>query len=254
MKTIQPYLELPIKTYSASTESLLDEKKQVINEHMLELFINGEKWMTFICSPTNLAELALGFIWNENVISDLSQVKSVVLSEDLSKIEIDLKIEVEKPTNFHRTTTGIALPNKETIDRPKVDYAFPVKDLSTLYGRFSNEQKLHDMVGGFHSAGLSDGQEIYIIMEDLGRHNCLDKLAGGWLLCEQKFSPSILMISGRISSEMVLKSLFIGSRLLISRTTPTALAIQIAEQAGMCLVGYMRSKQFNVYSHPEYLV
>jgi FdhD protein len=253
MKTKLPYIELPIKTYSALTESLLDEKKQVINEHMLELFINEERWMTFICSPTNLEELALGFIWNENIITDLNQVNSVVLSENLSKININLKIEVERPTNFHRTTTGITLPNKKNFTQPILDYSFPVKDLSALYSRFSDEQKLHDLVGGFHSAGLSDGQQIYIIMEDLGRHNCLDKLAGGWLLYEQKFSPSILMISGRISSEMVMKSLFIGSRILISRTTPTALAIQIAEKAGMCLVGYMRSRQFNVYSHPEYL-
>ena len=91
-------------------------------------------------------------------------------------------------------------------------------------------------------------------MEDLGRHNCVDKLAGAWLLGKQVFRPVILMLSGRISSEMVMKSLALGVRFLVSRTTPTALAIEMAQEAGICLIGYMRANQFEVYSHSEYLV
>jgi len=254
MKTKKPYLEFAIKTYLNSKDSIIDENIQVIKEHLLELFINDEKWMTFICSPTNLEELAFGFLWNENVISDLKQIKSVELSPDLSKIEIRLDRQVTKPTHFHRTTTGMALPQGMVAARKIESFSFPAKELPTLYNRFSDEQTLHDLVGGFHSAGLSDGKTIKIIMEDLGRHNCLDKLAGAWMKMEPKISPVILMISGRISSEMVMKSVAMGTQILISRTSPTAMAIEIAETAGICLVGYMRSKQFHIYSHPEYLV
>ena len=254
MKAQKPYLEFEIKTYVNSTGSFVDETIQVIKEHMLELFVNGDKWMTFICSPTNLEELALGFLWNENVISNFDQIKSMQLSSDLSRIEITLDRLVAKPTNFHRTTTGMALPQSEIAARKVAGFSFPAKALPSLYDRFSEEQKLHDLVGGFHSAGLSDGQNIEIMMEDLGRHNCLDKLAGAWLMMEKKVSTTILIISGRISSEMVLKSVAMESRILVSRTSPTALAIEIAEKAGICLVGYMRSRQFHVYSHAEYLV
>jgi FdhD protein len=254
MKTQKPYLEFAIKTYLNSKDTIINENIQVIKEHMLELFINDEKWMTFICSPTNLEELALGFLWNENVISDLNQIKSVKLSPDLTKIEIKLNRLVTKPTHFHRTTTGMALPQNEVAAREVAGFSYPAKELPSLYNRFSEAQKLHDLVGGFHSAALSDGQNIKIVMEDLGRHNCLDKLAGAWLKMEPKVSPVVLTISGRISSEMVLKSVAMGTQILISRTSPTALAIEIAEKAGICLVGYMRSKQFHIYSHPEYLV
>ncbi len=253
MDTKKPYLELDIKTYSKANDEILEEKRQVINEHLLELFINGEKWMTFICSPTNLEELALGFLWNENVISDLHQVRSINLSPDLSKIEIKLDRLVEKPSHFHRTSTGIALPQSESATREIAGFSYPAKDLPLLYNRFSESQEMHSLVGGFHSAGMSDGQTIQIVMEDLGRHNCLDKIAGALLQAEHKMRPVILLISGRISSEMVLKSLTMGCRILVSRTSPTALAIEIAEKTGICLAGYMRSKQYHIYSHPEYL-
>lgn len=92
------------------------------------------------------------------------------------------------------------------------------------------------------------------MMEDLGRHNCIDKLAGAWLLGEQDFKPVILMLTGRVSSEMVMKSLALDVKMIITRTTPTALAIEMAEEAGICLIGYMRASQFEVYSHAEYLV
>lgn len=254
MKAQKPYLEFAIKTYINSTGSIVDENIQVIKEHMLALFINGEKWMTFICSPTDLEELALGFLWNENVISNIDQIMSMQLSSDLSRIEITLDRPVTKPANFHRTTTGMALPQSETAARTVAGFSYPAKALPLLYERFSEEQKLHDLVGGFHSAGLSNGQNIEIMMEDLGRHNCLDKLAGAWLKMDKKVSTTVLVISGRISSEMVLKSVAMETRILVSRTSPTALAIEIAEKAGICLVGYMRSRQFHIYSHPEFLV
>lgn len=134
--------------------------------------------------------------------------------------------------------------------------SFPMQDLSKLYYEFTQKQELHDLAGGFHSAGLSDGGVSFpIIIEDLGRHNCVDKLAGGALLLgNYNFSPSIMVISGRISSEMVMKSLAMGIRLIISRTTSTTMAIELAEKHGICLIGYMRANQYEVYSHPEYLV
>lgn len=254
MEDQKPYIESAVKTFVNATGSIIDEKIQVIKEHMLELFINDEKWMTFICSPTNLEELALGFLWNENVISGLDQIQSMNLSPDLTKIDIKLDRIVTKPNNFHRTTTGMAFSQGEIVYRKVEGFSYPAKELHQLYSRFTEEQTLHDLVGGFHSAGLSDGHEIQIIMEDLGRHNCLDKLAGALLRAQLSVKPTILMISGRISSEMVMKSLAMGSRLLISRTSPTALAIQMAEKAGICLVGYMRSRQYHIYSHHEFLV
>lgn len=249
-----PYIELPFFAYLDTAPQLIETHKPVISEHSLELCVNGESWISFVCSPTNLKELAVGFLWNENVITDMNQIKDIRLKSDLSAIEISVDGKVLKPTNFHRTSTGTEPQHTKVNISSTKKVHYPAKELPLLYNCFSLEQKLHDHAGGFHSACLSDGVEINLVMEDLGRHNCVDKLAGAWLLGKQVFRPVILMLSGRISSEMVMKSLALGVRFLVSRTTPTALAIEMAQEAGICLVGYMRANQFEVYSHSEYLV
>lgn len=251
-----PYVEMPTKLFLDTAPGLIDQSKPVIREHSLELIVNGESWLSFICSPCDLNELAVGFLWNENVISEKEQVNEITLTHDLSAIEVTVNGEVTKPTTFHRTSTGTepqATPVFSTRDN-EVEVRLVARELPELYNRFSMEQKMHDFAGGFHTAGLSDGEAVNLVMEDLGRHNCIDKLAGAWLLGEQEFEPLVLMLTGRISSEMVMKSLALGVRFIISRTTPTALAVHMAEEAGICLVGYMRATQFEVYSHSEYLI
>ena len=184
----------------------------------------------------------------------MEDVESVKLADDPSSIEIRLKKAVEKPHSFHRTSTSLQ-PIQSNLSEGSSEPAFFQKqDLTNLYQRFTQKQLLHDLAGGFHSAGLSDGLSSPIIVEDLGRHNCVDKLAGAWLLGSHKFSPTIMLLSGRISSEMVMKSLAMGIRLIISRTTPTTRAIELADKLGICLIGYMRANQYEVYSHPEYLI
>ena len=249
-----PYVDMPIKTYLESAPQLIEQTKPVIREHSLELIVNGESWLSFICSPTELEELAVGFLWNEKVISEKSQILDIFLKPDLSAIEIKVSNETSKPTKFHRTSTGTEPQQATTQYISTKPRQFSAKELPVLYRQFSMKQKLHDHAGGFHTAGLSDGQEINLVMEDLGRHNCIDKLAGAWLLGEQDFEPVILMLTGRVSSEMVMKSLALGIKMIITRTSPTALAIEMTQQTGICLVGYMRANQYEVYSHAEYLV
>lgn len=250
----KPYQELAIKSYKLSNGRLEDTRKAVIKEHSLALIVNGELWMTFICSPIQLKEQAVGFLFNEGVISGLEDIDSIILAEDLSRIDMQLKKSVEKPDSFHRTSTGIQPVQTEPNDERAEPVSFQMQDLTKLYYEFTQKQELHDLAGGFHSAGLSDGLSIPIIVEDLGRHNCVDKMAGALLFGNYDFSPSIMVISGRISSEMVMKSLAMGIRLIISRTTSTTMAIEMAEKHGICLIGYMRANQYEVYSHPEYLV
>jgi FdhD protein len=98
---------------------------------------------------------------------------------------------------------------------------------------------------------LSDGVEVTASAEDIGRHNTLDKIAGLCLLHDLHPERRILMTTGRISSEMIQKSARIGATIVISRTSPTSMSIQLAEQMGITLIGYARASQFNIYSHPE---
>jgi FdhD protein len=101
---------------------------------------------------------------------------------------------------------------------------------------------------------LSDGQHILYQVEDIGRHNTLDKLAGRLLLESGVGSPKILLTTGRISSEMMTKAIRMGVEVVVSRTSPTTHSIQLAQAAGVTLIGYARRTEFLVYTHPERLI
>ncbi|MFZ3071398.1 MAG: formate dehydrogenase accessory sulfurtransferase FdhD [Anaerolineaceae bacterium] len=247
----EAYIDQTIWQYSQSSGSLNQLTKPLIREHALTLVVNGENWLTFICSPTDLPALALGFLWNENVVSDLAEVKTFAISTDSSEIRVELTHPVVKPAHFHRTSTGVSPQSLRQTQTIPSDFHIPAEQVTGLFREFMDLQTLHDQVGGFHSAGLSDGSKVRLVVEDLGRHNCADKLDGLFLLQNKPFTPRALLLSGRISSEMVFKTLPLGIPLIVSRTSPTSLAVQIADQAGITVVGYLRSNQFEVYCHPE---
>ena len=247
----EPAQNFTILRYDGETDSLETVTRPIVVEHATELIVNGEKWITFICSPDHLEALAIGFLWNEAVLTDINQIDNMDLSLDGKQISIRLNSVVEKPKNFHRTSTGIAIdqPRHAIINEQK--FTVNAGEILSLYREFNQLQALHNAVGGFHSGALSDGGTINLFIEDVGRHNCIDKLAGLYLQSSRSFSPRLLLISGRISSEMVAKSFNLGVSVLVSRTSPTSLAIQTAQQAGITLVGYLRGRSYNIYTHPE---
>ncbi len=108
--------------------------------------------------------------------------------------------------------------------------------------------------GGIHSAAVGEGRTILLHSEDIGRHNTLDRIAGEALFKSIDLKGKVLLTSGRVSSEMVTKAAMLGISLIASRTSPTDLAVQLAKEAGITLIGYLRSSGFNVYTYPETLV
>jgi len=107
--------------------------------------------------------------------------------------------------------------------------------------------------GGVHSSALSNGENLLVVMEDIGRHNTLDKIAG-WVLTKKGISQNcIILTTGRISSEMLQKSIRIGASIVVSRTSPSSLALKMAQESGVCLIGYARNNRFRIYTHDEYI-
>jgi FdhD protein len=123
--------------------------------------------------------------------------------------------------------------------------------LLDLFQIFTSQQEYYHSVGGFHSAALCDQNNIRISIEDVGRHNCLDKLSGLFLLGNKSFSPKIILLTGRISSEMFYKANKIQAPIIVTKTTPTHNSVIQAIKSNITVVGYMRSDSFTIFSHPE---
>jgi len=120
-----------------------------------------------------------------------------------------------------------------------------------IFREFIASADMHNQAGGLHASALTDGKTILALVEDIGRHNTLDKIAGKILL--EKIIPAkrIILTSGRVSSEMLQKSARLQAEVIVSRTSPTSNSIMLAENWGITLIGYARGDRFTVYSHPE---
>lgn len=239
------------QNYFSETNTFAETTQEVIAEKKVKLVVNGDDWLSFICSPMHLEALAIGFLWNEHIINALEEVKNITINMVKGLINVDLKGCVTKPMTWHRTTTGLSISSKNDTQTITNNFTISAKELIRLFETFSSCQTLYKTVGGFHSAGLSDGERVNIFMEDVGRHNCMDKVAGQFLLDVKPFDPKIVLLTGRISSEMIHKALRLRVPLIVSRTTPTANAVNIARSNKCTLIGYLRTNHFTIYSHSE---
>jgi len=229
----------------------------VITEASVDLMVNGRFWVSWMCTPTQLEELAVGFLFNEGVINSIDEVEIVRPCDDKTSVDVWLNRQVEEPAQWRRTSGCSGGVTRADVETPRSP--IPVQEhvdpdrLANYMDQLLESQELYRLVRGVHCSILTDGNDVQAIAEDIGRHNTLDKIAGQLLEKNLPRENWIIMTTGRISSEMLQKSAHIGAYMVVSRTSPSTLSIQLARQLGITLVGYARRSQFNVYSYPERL-
>ena len=227
----------------------------VIIEMPVSLTVNGEIWLTFMCTPNNLEALAVGFLFNEGIIQQREEIAEVRVCPEGDNVDVWLHHSTEKPKQWKRTSGcsgGVTAIIKQEEKRVfGDDFVLPPEKIADLIIQLFESQKLYRQVGGVHTSALTDGLKFYVITEDIGRHNTLDKIAGRFLLDGIAIHPKMLITTGRVSSEMMQKAAHLGASFVISRTSPSSLSIEMAEEWGITLIGYTRRDRFNVYTHPE---
>jgi len=231
---------------------------EVIVEMPVSLTVNGNVWLTFMCTPIDLEAMAIGFLFNEGVITNLNDIASVHLCASGDNVDIWLYKSLKKPEKWRRTsgcTGGITFVEDQFSPViPENGYILSASKVHKMVGDLFETQVLYRSSGGVHSSALGDGDRIRVMAEDIGRHNTLDKIAGKILLGNIELERKIMITTGRISSEMLQKSARMGASFVISRTSPSSLSIEMAERWGITLIGYARRNRFNVYTHAHRIV
>ncbi len=230
----------------------------VIAEKAVSLTVNNVVWLTFMCTPDDLEALAIGFLYDEEIIEKLEEVASVHVCPAGDNIDVWLSHSVQKPEKWTRTSgcsggkTGVEKSKKLAAGgSPTNGNLLPAGKIADLIRRLVDSQELYRKSGGAHTSAVSDGEKLVLVAEDIGRHNTLDKLAGRILLQHIQLSKRIILTTGRISSEMIQKAGRMRASIVISRTSPSTLSVQMAEKLGITLIGYAKSGHFTVYTHPE---
>jgi FdhD protein len=229
-------------------------------EAVITLHVNGQALVRLMCTPTALKDLALGFLFNEGLIEGLEDVAVVEPCSGAQGMDIWLRHDVEVPTVRSITSGCSGGTTFEDVGRVgqqiESDQVVTPGQVTALMEQLSDAAALYRRAGGVHTAALaaSGGEELICLAEDVGRHNTLDKIAGSCLRKGMPTKDGVLLTSGRVSSEMVTKAAHMGIPVIVSRTSPTTLSIELAEAWGITLIGYTRRRSFRVYAGRERVV
>jgi FdhD protein len=231
---------------------LEEVEREVVREQPLTIFVNGERFLTLLCSPMQLEALVVGYLWMEKVIGGLEEISRLEVSEVDGHAHVTLRHPVTLPSE-RILTSGCGGGITFRIDHrlfPPVTSSLRV-DPDRLAARMKDlfdAARHYKASRGIHGAALCDAQQLLIVAEDVGRHNAVDKVKGEGLLQGIDTHDRILLSTGRISSEMLLKAARMGVPLVASRTSPTEMAVCLAEQLNITVCGYVRPDSLNLYA------
>lgn len=240
---------------------LREKKTEGITEEVpLTIEINRKELATLLASPFDFKQLTLGFLFTSGLIEGISEVKSLVIDEERWKANVELNHEgFSDELFFKRVYTsgcgkGVIFHNPlDLIQRVKLPAGFEIKSekILEIMKIFLSSSTEHRETRGVHSAALAGQDGILIFMDDIGRHNALDKVVGEAMMRKIDFGEVMVLTTGRISSEIVAKVMRCGIPVVVSRGVPTNQAIKMAKEIGMTLVGYARGHRMNVYTIEE---
>ncbi|NOX96807.1 MAG: formate dehydrogenase accessory sulfurtransferase FdhD [Nitrospirae bacterium] len=238
-------------------------KDTVTDEAPLTLELEGKELVTLLCSPDNLKELSIGFLYSSGLVNSLNDIENIVIDNRnlVSHLELKNK-DILSELVFKRLYTsgcgkGVFFYNALDLMHRKTktgNFQISAGKITELMQTFQKSSLAFRKTGGVHSAALSNGKEIIIFKEDIGRHNALDKVIGTALIKNLKMKDLIVLTSGRITSEIVFKVRKIGSPILISRSAPTDQAIKVAGEGNLTLAGFVRGQRMNVYTVKERVI
>lgn len=259
------YQEITVDRWQGSQH--LQTHDFVAEEVPISLVYNETPHVVMLASPTNLEEFALGFSITEGIIKHPNELLSTRIFNHANGIEVQVKIPEErfqciseKGKNLTgRTGCGLcgASTLKQAIRQPNPVHGnlqLTSQDLISALSEVKQKQKLNKITGSVHAAAWAvPGQGIIDLREDVGRHNALDKLIGSLLRTGKDLSAGFIIVTSRASYEMVQKTAFVGVTLLAAISAPTGLAIRLANEAGLTLIGFARDDQHVVYAHSQRL-
>jgi FdhD protein len=228
----------------------------VIDEALLTIYVNFSEVASIMCSPLDEEALAVGFLYNEGLINGIADVRFIRMNARRTALDVLLHDDLIQPKRRLVKTSacgGGAASLSQDFPPLVSDFSATTDVVFARMQDLRSEARLYNAVRGVHTAVLADHDRTLLGAEDVGRHNAIDKITGKALQQSIATQERILLTTGRISSEMIHKARRLGTPLVVSRTAPTRIAVELAQHWKICLVGYVRGGSLRVYTTPERL-
>jgi len=241
-----------------SEEGENDTEDVVAREFSLTIILNNQELVTLLCSPTDLKYLAIGFLFSEGLLRGKDEIKKILVDDQrgVVRVETEEKGELARDVLFKRLITsgcgrGASFYRAADATGQKVESQAKVSapEVFALVNEFAQHSQVFKATGGVHSAALCHTKGILVFSEDIGRHNAIDKIFGECMLRDIPTDDRMIITSGRISSEILLKVAKRNIPILISKSAPTNLGVRLADELGVTLIGFVRGKKMNIYTN-----
>jgi len=239
----------------------IDYKDTLIREIKTDIFVNNKKIASMMVTPIDLDALAIGYLISENIISSNKDIEKIEIKKDGLIIDIKTKENIknlEKLSEEAIIVSGCGKSISSNIDidpskikAQKINSKKKIKAnaIFDMMKKFYTSCPLYEKTGCVHTARLYFDNKNYFDAEDIAQHNTVDKVMGKAKLAKVDTTRAVLLVSGRLSSEMVAKAVMHEVPILVSRTASTCLGVRIADKFGITLVGFVRGDRMNIYTN-----
>ncbi|MCC0684802.1 formate dehydrogenase accessory sulfurtransferase FdhD [Clostridioides sp. ZZV14-6345] len=240
-----------IEVSKINEHELSIEDEEIIAEYPLSFILNDKYVNTFLCTPYNLEELIVGFLKTKGYIENKRSLLSLKINEEecFAKVTIQKKQKSQdEQIIFLNSLDYIKCTPVESNIKVNYDTIYSIMD------RNLNSSELFKNTGGVHSVSIFDFDEIIVTCEDVARHNAMDKAIGFCVLNEISLEDKIIVVSGRISLEMILKAAMTQIPIVVSKSAPTNLSIELSKKLNITLIGFVRGRRMNIYANPQRVI
>jgi len=223
----------------------------VVREASLSVVVNGQELVTLLCSPVNLEYLAAGFLLSEGLIQRKEDVREILIDKRRGVALVKTDIASNIPARRVLASSGARGAGLSVVKRMtgSLEHKVTLARIFSLAEDFLQRSRVFKTTGGVHSAALYDSETMLVFNDDIGRHNAIDKVFGECLMKGIATDGRLLVTSGRISSEILLKVARRNIPVLISKSAPTDLGVKLAREQGLTLVGFVRGQKLNIYAN-----
>lgn len=235
----------------------------IVTEYTVTVKVNGEELVTMVCTPDYIEEMVIGYLASEGIIKKYTDIEDLWIQEK----EGFVHVKTSKSNSIYKNLQGkryltsccgasrsgfvFATDALTAKKLHNVKTELEVEDCFRLMEEMQESAELFQNTGGVHNASLCSLFGPVVSRMDIGRHNALDKIYGHCLKNDISIHDKVIVFSGRISSEILLKVAKIGCPIVLSKSAPTELALKLADELGITTIGFIRNRSLNVYTHPE---
>jgi len=257
------HVEMVPSWHFQSDAGWIETEEVVADEMPLTIFVNQEEFATVVASPWEPRALAIGFLASEGVLRKPEDLKNLIVNEDkgLAYATVDnfeeslaSKVFLKRYINSccGRSRASFYYSTDAALCKTVTSDIQITSEQALRFARvLQNGSPVFKRTGGVHCGLIAQGDSVLSLHEDVGRNNVLDRVLGHCFSEQINLSDKVIAFTGRISSEIVLKISKMGAPILISRSAPTRLGLQLAEELGITLIGFTRGDKMNLYTHPE---